>query len=334
MQREILKIEDLSLGYLPERVLLDRISAGAIQGEIVALVGRNGTGKSTLLRTIAGRQLQIGGEIYLQNREIKNYTPTELARLLTFAGTGNQFIQNLTVYELVSMGRHPYTNWWGRLQEKDHTRIRESIRFVGMESFADARLEQLSDGERQRAIIAMALSQETSVIVLDEPTAYLDIPNRIAIMEVLLKMKHSGHTVIFSTHDFDNVFSYADKLWIIKDNSLRQGAPEDLGMREAFSDLFGDSGINFSKEQLGFFRSREGMRPVCLHPVEDKSIQFWTERALVRKGFRIVSKPEPGSPEVRVTNENGVYCWELRHESNIETFQSLYELNNSLTVVP
>jgi iron complex transport system ATP-binding protein len=334
----ILTLKDLWLGYAPGEFLLKQASDEVRYGEMIALAGRNGTGKSTLLRTIAGIQKPIRGTVALKNRPLSSFPVREFAKNISFVATGTGLVENLTVFEMVSLGRHPYTNWWGNIREKDRRKIHESIRFVGMEDFIDARVQRLSDGERQRVIIAMALAQDTRIMILDEPTAFLDIPNRIGILEVLNKLKSHGRTVIFSTHEFDNIFSYADKIWVIHDRQLVSGSPEDLGMKGTYEAMFSDSGVAFDRDNLRFMRKGHYDRVVELSGVNGP-VRYWTQRALERGGFRVADSGETGGQtsrgagpiEVSVAASPGTPSWEVRTNDSSRTFQSLYDVMWFLT---
>ncbi len=358
MQQEDLeysmRLKDVWLGYKPGEHLVRSVNASISPGEMIALVGRNGTGKSTLLRTIAGIQPAVQGDVLLNGRSIGRIPPRERSLLLSFVSTGSTFTENLTVFEMVSLGRHPYTNWWGALRESDRRKITESIRFVGMEKFLEASVNRLSDGERQRVMIAMALAQDTQLMVLDEPTAFLDIPNRIGIVEVLYRLKEEGHSVIFSTHDFDNVFSYADKIWAISDRQLLEGSPEDLGLNGAFEKLFNESKVAFDYENLRFVRRRVPEKQIVLD-ARDETVNHWTARSLERIGYQVlpvnkvkdmnydslpgkmeqpgISLEDSGSKEnmaVRAGKNEQGYCWSLVEEQNEIEFKSLYELTGYL----
>ena len=345
-----MELRDVWLGYRPGEYLVRGINASIRSGEMIALVGRNGTGKSTLLRTIAGIQVAPKGEVLVGGRAIREIHPRERSLLLSFVGTGSSFTENLTVFEMVSLGRHPYTNWWGVLRDADRQKIDESIRFVGMERFMDARVDRLSDGERQRVMIAMALAQDTRVMILDEPTAFLDIPNRIGIVEVLNRLKEEGRSVIFSTHEFDNAFSYADKIWAIHEQQLLEGAPEDLGMNGAYEKLFSESKVAFDHANLRFVRRKVQEKQIVLQ-AEDETVDHWTCRALERVGYRVIrkdaEKPEnrsgesnnlkitgygvgqsggEGIMEVRTGKDEQGVCWKLAEGDNEKEFRSLYEL--------
>lgn len=360
----ILTFEDLWLGYLPGEYLLKQASDEVRSGEMIALAGRNGTGKSTLLRTIAGIRKPARGNVMLQQRSLFSFPAHELSRNISFVATGTNLVENLTVFEMVSLGRHPYTNWWGNIRDKDRRKIHESIHFVGMEDFTNARVHRLSDGERQRVMIAMSLAQDTRIMILDEPTAFLDIPNRIGILEVLHKLKSHGRTVIFSTHEFDNIFSYADKVWVIHEQKLVTGAPEDLGLIGTYEAMFSDSGVAFDKDNLRFLREGHYHRRVELTG-ENGMLRYWTRRALERGGFSVGEQQEtggapqkgpseklqenPGETTRKKTGENAqdaqeticvdidatkdASAWNVRTAGSVRTFHTLYDVMAFLTHV-
>lgn len=330
IQHKKISIENLWLGYEQGVPLLESASAEVNEGEMIALVGRNGTGKSTLLRTLARLQAPMQGRVMLNGTPVEALSNRELARLLSFAGPGTGTMEDLTVFELVSLGRHPYTNWWGALRDADREKINESLSFTGMLDFRDARVNRLSDGERQRVLIAMALAQDTDLLILDEPTAFLDIPNRIDVVEVLHRLRSQNRTVIFSTHDFDNVFSYADQVWIIDERRLITGSPEELGLEGAFDALFSDAGVRFDRHGLRFVRETDHREQIGLAG-EDRDGRFWTARALERTGYRVEDAEEGGKPVVEVRKVKGVYRWILTLGSTTKEFTTLYELISHLT---
>lgn len=324
------QLVDLWLGYTPGNYLIESVNADVHEGEMIALVGRNGTGKSTLLRTIAGIQSAVRGGVTINNLPVEGYKQSEFSALVSFVGTARTITENMSVFEMVSLGRHPYTNWWGVLTQGDKQKIIESIRFVGMEDFNDAKVERLSDGERQRVMIAMALAQDTSIIILDEPTAFLDIPNRLGIAEVLYKLRLKGKTVIFSTHDFDTAFSYADKFWVIHKNTLIQGAPEDLGIEETFEDIFKDSEVIFDADNLRFKRIIPSGKTICIQHSE-KIIYTWTCRAMERIGYSVSNSNSTSYPEIIITENAGTVTWLLKEKDTSSQFNSLYEITRFLT---
>lgn len=211
----MIKFKELTLGY-DQRILLDKVSAQITEGQLIALLGRNGTGKSTLLRAMMGLEKPQSGHIYLDGKDIASLKPEKLAQKISFVTTDKVRIANLRCEDVVSLGRAPYTNWLGQLQAEDKERVTEAMRLVGMESYADKTMDKMSDGECQRIMIARALAQDTPVILLDEPTAFLDLPNRYELCLLLKKLtKEKNKCILFSTHDLDIALSLCDSIMLI-----------------------------------------------------------------------------------------------------------------------
>lgn len=211
----MIKFKELTLGY-DQRILLDKVSAQITEGQLIALLGRNGTGKSTLLRAMMGLEKPQSGHIFLDGKDIASLKPEKLAQKISFVTTDKVRIANLRCEDVVSLGRAPYTNWLGQLQAEDKERVTEAMRLVGMESYADKTMDKMSDGECQRIMIARALAQDTPVILLDEPTAFLDLPNRYELCLLLKKLtKEKNKCILFSTHDLDIALSLCDSIMLI-----------------------------------------------------------------------------------------------------------------------
>lgn len=233
----MITLENITLGY-GRRILLERVSARFEAGQLTALIGRNGTGKSTLLRAMAGLERSLGGEISICGEPIGSMPSDRLARRTAFVTTDKVRVANMRCEDLVALGRAPYTNWIGRLQDVDRRIVERSLSLVGMESFAGKCMDTLSDGECQRVMIARALAQQTPVILLDEPTAFLDMPNRYELCELLRRLAHDeGKTVLFSTHELDIATNCCDTIALIDtpqlihlpvDEMLRSGAIDRL----------------------------------------------------------------------------------------------------------
>jgi len=245
----IIETKDLEIGYRRAKVnfpLLPPINIGVRKGELTGLIGRNGAGKSTLLRTVAGLQSRLMGSILLLGHEINNYRISDLARVISFVSTENVRIQNLKVRELVALGRFPHTNWIGKLAKADMDIINEALELTGLANMRDRDIYNLSDGERQKAMIARALAQDTPLIILDEPTAFLDLPSRYEIVHLLRKLSTDNkRTIVFSTHDLQMAMNESDCLWIMTSEGIFQGAPEDLLFNKVFHKLFLNSCIKF-----------------------------------------------------------------------------------------
>ena len=211
----MIRLNDLTIGY-GHRILLQHASATIPAGELVALVGRNGTGKSTLLRAIAGLGERLGGEIRLDGHSLETLSPQQLATTVSFVTTERVRIPNLRCEDVVALGRAPYTNWIGRVQEQDKAIVERSLELVGMAAFAGKTMDRMSDGECQRVMIARALAQDTPIILLDEPTSFLDLPNRYELATLLGRLAHDeGKCILFSTHDLDVALSLCDGIALI-----------------------------------------------------------------------------------------------------------------------
>lgn len=211
----MIRLDKISIGY-GDRILLSDVSSRFERGRVTALIGRNGTGKSTLLRAVAGLERPLGGSIEIDGRRLERLAGGEAARLVAFVATDKVRIANLRCEDLVALGRAPYTNWIGRMQQIDRRIVAESLEMVGMSAFASKSMDTLSDGECQRVMIARALAQQTPVILLDEPTAFLDMPNRYELCSLLRTLAHdSGKTILFSTHELDIATTMCDDIALI-----------------------------------------------------------------------------------------------------------------------
>lgn len=207
MKQNTIHIKDLSIGYPGKgevKVVAGHINAGINSGELTCLLGANGIGKSTLLRTLSAFQPKLSGEIFIQGQEIEQYKDKELSMAISVVLTEKCEVRNMTVTELVGLGRTPYTGFWGTLDEDDKQIVERSISLVKIEKLADRMVHTLSDGERQKVMIAKALAQETPIIFLDEPTAFLDFPSKVEMMQLLHRLsRQTNKTIFLSTHDLE-----------------------------------------------------------------------------------------------------------------------------------
>ena len=225
------------------------------RGRLVCLLGPNGAGKSTLLRTLAGFQAPIEGEVLIMGRPPKAYSSRERARLLSVVLTEKPLLENMDVEALVGLGRTPYTDFWGRLRKEDHAAVDEAIRLTGIEPLRHRKVQTLSDGERQKAMIAKAFAQETPIIFLDEPTAFLDYPSKVEVMLLLSSLAHSlNKTIFMSTHDLDIALQIADDIWLIdKKLGVRTGTHLQLTESGDLERFFSRPGICFDRND-GLFK--------------------------------------------------------------------------------
>lgn len=212
----MIQLQNISLGYDTKHLLLDTVSTTFTCGTTTALIGRNGTGKSTLLRAIIGSEPLKHGSILVNNADIQQINPQQLSQLVAFVTTERIRIANLSCRDVVALGRAPYTNWIGRMQPEDEAIVMQSLEKVGMASYALRTMDKMSDGECQRVMIARALAQQTPVILLDEPTSFLDMPNRYALCRLLADLAHEENKcIIFSTHELDIAQSLCDTIALI-----------------------------------------------------------------------------------------------------------------------
>lgn len=241
----MIRFRELSLGY-GSRILIDNLSATVKRGELTALVGRNGTGKSTLLRAITGLGERIGGDILLGDKPIDSFSTAELATMVAFVTTDKVRIANLRCRDVVALGRAPYTNWIGRMQEQDEEIVMRSMELVGMGSYANKTMDRMSDGECQRIMIARALAQQTPIILLDEPTAFLDMPNRYELCTLLQRLAHEEQKcILFSTHELDIALALCDSIALISPPQLHLLPTEAMVKSGYIEKLFTSGIVNF-----------------------------------------------------------------------------------------
>ncbi|MCM1377363.1 MAG: ABC transporter ATP-binding protein [Clostridium sp.] len=249
----------LTIGYRGKRVgrdivIEDNISEKLYAGEIVCLLGPNGAGKSTLLRTLSGFLPPLGGEIEIDGKRLEEISPKELARRVSVVLTERPAFENLRVEQLVGLGRSPYTGFFGRLTVEDYEIIDSSMRLAGIDKLRGRNAATLSDGERQKVMIAKALAQQTKVIFLDEPTAFLDYPSKVETMQLLRRLcEEEGKCVFLSTHDLDIALQTTDRLWLMsRREGLSCGTVEELGERGTIGKYFDAPGIMYDASTHSF----------------------------------------------------------------------------------
>lgn len=241
---DVLRLERLSIGYAVRkgrRVVARGLDACLRRGELTCLLGPNGVGKSTLLRTLAGFQTPLEGQVRIEGRDIAAYRPGELARTIGVVLTEKPDVQHTTALEMALMGRAPYTGFFGRYADGDRRIALEALRLVGVEELAGRRVSTLSDGERQKVMIAKALAQQTPVVLLDEPTAFLDYPSKGELMAALRRVCHeAGRAALLSTHDVAQALKVADRVWLMgKDGFFAVGTPEAVRRDGSLTKCFG-----------------------------------------------------------------------------------------------
>jgi len=258
MKTTAIQIKNLSIGYPGKHgigTVIAGLNAVIYSGELTCLLGANGVGKSTLLRTLSGFQPQLTGEISIFGKPIEAYSGKELSQTVGIVLTEKVDVRDMTVWDLISLGRNPYTGFWGRLNDIDETAVNDAITYLKIKELSDRSIHTLSDGERQKVMIAKTLAQETPIIYLDEPTAFLDFPSKVEIMRFLHSLAiQSKKTIFLSTHDLELALQIADKLWLLdKQKGLTVGTPAELRQNGALENFFRCEGAYFDKE-VGLFR--------------------------------------------------------------------------------
>ena len=244
-----LTLQHLTVGY-GERVVLSDINQSLGAGRLVSLLGANGAGKSTILRTLSGFQPPLGGQVLLGGRDIHSLSPSQRARAISVVLTERVEVPYMKVTDLVGMGRSPYTGFFGALSAQDKAIVDEAIGMVGIERLAHRTIDTLSDGERQKALLAKALAQQTPVILLDEPTAFLDFHAKVATLRLMLSLAHTlGKTILMSTHDVEMALQLSDELWIVADGRIESGTPDALTRNGILEGFLSAEGITFDPSE-------------------------------------------------------------------------------------
>lgn len=255
----IITTQDLSIGYHSKgktNTIADRMNFGLASGQLISLVGANGIGKSTLLRTLTGIQKPLQGSVYLNDKNIHQIPTIELAQKLSLVLTENLPPNNLTVYELIALGRQPYTNWLGQLSEDDHQKIKQAIALTNIEHLVSKKHYEISDGQLQIVLIARALAQDTPLIILDEPTTHLDLLHKVSVFKLLKKLSlETDKCILFSTHDVDLAIQLSNQMIVMTDSKVYYDQPCNLISQGVFNTLFKDDSITFDGEKGKFIIS-------------------------------------------------------------------------------
>lgn len=317
----ILTLSNLAIGYGKEALLRD-LHLTVRPGEMVALIGRNGTGKSTLLKSMIGLLPLLDGSCLLDGCGLESYDLRQRAKKVSYVASNLSHLPSISVRELVALGRMPFTGFLGRLTAKDQLHIEKALEEVGLESFAGRKLEHLSDGERQRCLIARALAQDTPLMVLDEPTAFLDIPNKYDLIQLLSGFRDQGKSIVYSTHDLETAMFCADKIWVIYGGEIREGAPEDLGISGLFDRLFEAAGVTYDQESSRFKQAKASKGKIRLEGREGVEL-MWTRNALERLGFQL---DPSASVHIVLTYDESVPTWVLNRHDHSTDFPDVYSL--------
>ena len=249
-----IELQHLTVGYNARRdtrCVASDLNATAQPGTLTCLIGHNGTGKSTLLRTIARLQPALGGCVRLGASDIRALSQGCMARSLSIVLTSRPDARNMTVADVVALRRAPYTDFWGRLTDNDHRIVALAMTNVGIAPMAQRRVCSLSDGEMQKVMIAKSLAQQTPVILLDEPTAFLDFPGKIDLLLLLQRLAHEERkTILLSTHDLETALQCADRLWLLADSALHEGTPHELAAHGLIDKYIGRENVKLDRQTL------------------------------------------------------------------------------------
>lgn len=255
-QNNILSTSNLSIGYIAKKSVLTiakNLNLSLQEGKLIALIGANGIGKSTLLRTITGIKKPLFGTVKLNEKNIHELDSLTLAQNLSVVLTEKLPSSNLTVWELIALGRQPYTNWIGTLTDNDIAKVNDAIELTQIEHLKSKKHYEISDGQLQIVLIARALAQDTPLIILDEPTTHLDLLHKVVLFKLLKKLtQETGKCILFSTHDIDMAIQLSDEMIIMTPDSVVQDQPCNLIMKGSFNTLFKDEHIVFDSEKGKF----------------------------------------------------------------------------------
>jgi iron complex transport system ATP-binding protein len=330
-----LTTQNLSVGYnvgrKSEKIIQKNLNLSLYRGELVSLLGTNGVGKSTLLRTLAGLQKPIVGSISLDNQVITNYQASHLAHKLSLVLTDRIEIGNFSARNLIALGRYPYTGWLGNLTEEDEKIIDWAMQVTETEAFAERNLYELSDGERQKIMIARALAQTTPLIFLDEPTAHLDVPNRVMIFQLLHKLaQETDKTILLATHELDLALQISDRVWLMSGKeAVYEDIPENLVLKGVLGQVFQQESLHFEASTGTFQVKIPTFKKINLVS-ENQILSFWTSRALARQGWQIDASVDW---QITVNQVDTKIIWQLQTPTQEQNFGDLVELLNYLEIL-
>lgn len=315
----VLQTRSLSVGYHTREahhVVLSGLNLQLSTGELVCFMGPNGVGKSTLIRALAGLSAPLAGDVILTAER-------QFQRALSVVLTDRVAATSLTVYDLVAFGRYPYLDWTIRMRPGDMEIIERSIQAVHIDSLRDKKLYELSDGQLQMAMIARALAQDSDIILLDEPTAHLDLNNRLEIMNTLRRLsRDAGKAILVATHELDLVLQTADLIWLAgTDNKIYTGIPEDLVLNGTFDEVFSFKGFDLKTGKV----QQEPWRRQAIRLDGAGYGYLWTKNALERSGYSVTDEAK-----IFVSVDGDPLTWSLHANNAVSTFSSLSDTLQAL----
>jgi iron complex transport system ATP-binding protein len=320
-----LSTSGLCIGYTrgkKENRLFENLNLTLPAGRLVCFMGPNGIGKSSLIRTLSGLQKAVSGEVHI----VHGATTADRAKQIAVVLTDKIAASHMSAYEVIAFGRYPYTGWSINLTREDQAVIEQSIAMVHIQALADRKLQELSDGQLQMVMIARALAQDTPVVLLDEPTAHLDLNNRVEIMKLLRTLSRTTNkSILVATHELDLALQMADVIWLTgKNKNIITGIPEDLVLNGSFDTIFEFKGFDLKTGKV----QHEVDRETSVQLTGDGSTYLWTRNALERNGFYVTDSES--AVQVSIEEGSGRIRWILRKGGNENNFESIGALLNSI----
>ena len=334
----VIKAEGLSIGYKSKKLcntIHSSLDFSLFSGQLTCMLGPNGAGKSTLLRTLSASQQPLGGYLTLMGKPVSDYTEKELSRTVGLVLTEKTYAGGLTVKQLVGLGRQPHTGFFGKLSKYDKGIIEYALDITGISHKANNYTSQLSDGEKQKAMIAKALVQECPLILLDEPTAFLDAVSKIEIMTLLHRLAHEENkAILMSTHDIEQALVTADSIWLLtRHEGIVCGTTEDIILSGKMDSLFPESEIRFDLMHGGFSPTVKGNKSIILH-TDNQILRHWTQNALNRHGFLCLDSTmqteKTELPALHVYSHNRIILKYKDKDYNADSFGQLINIINNL----
>jgi iron complex transport system ATP-binding protein len=315
-EKILLTTRNLSIGYAAAQPLFSDLTLSLLTGELVCFMGPNGIGKSTLIKTLAGLQQPLQGTIAIGS------SSTETEKKLSVVLTDRITATNMTVKELVAYGRYPYMNWSAKLTEQDEEAMEQAIALTRIHQLVDKQIGQLSDGQMQMVMIARALAQQTPLLLLDEPTAHLDLNNRVEIMNLLRELAHTtGKGILIATHELDLALQTADRIWLTgKEQNLLTGIPEDLVLDGSFDEIFRFKGFDLKTGKV----FQKPWRGVSIKVEGGGYELLWTKNALERNGFIV---DDHADYRIEIISDSRQVNWLFKNKSYATLYDLLYSLS-------
>lgn len=327
-EEPIISAQDISIGYHGKKrkdtYLYENLSFNLFSGELACLLGPNGAGKSTLLRTIGNLQPLLAGRISVSERDLSTYSERSLSKIMGLVLTDKTSSGGLTIRELVELGRYPYTGFFGQLSSLDKEIVEKAMQDVGIAHKADNYVAELSDGERQKAMIAKVLSQECPIILLDEPTAFLDIESRTEIVSLLHNLARSkGKTILLSTHDIELALLLSDRLFLLsKETGIQYGITEDIILNGKLDSFFDKSIVSFDKTS-GIFIPSKPQNPQKAYLKASKEIYKWAESFFNKNGYQILDDKGSCNIEIDILSPTSILINNIDKQIEFDSFEKL-----------